>query len=431
MAKKNLASILKLQWWLHTLLTMVFFIFLTFFLLFVFEDYVNEKQLSDMGNIVASNKFIKGLPEQIKLYAINEVPQYWTTQLEHLALNKVIEINDRQGGPIHLLRSQFVESKTEFVLAFDTTKARSVWDLSDELLIFLLPWMILFLALASFMAKKFTRQIQWHFERLLATINQSKSPSALKQYSKTQSIDELAQFAQLFAEVWQQKIEILAREKQGLEYLGHELRTPIQASLATLELLALKTADKKIIERLSRSLKRMTRLSNTILYLMESKRSLPTYPVDVFKICQELVAELQPLADMKKQIISMDTGVSAVKIVATQEVIETLLSILLTNALQHSNNSPINITLSNHQISIQNEVKQVEPPPSSTVPDETYQSLGVGFSIGLKIAQRLADNFNLQLSILFDKQKQVIATISSHVSPLPHKKARRTQRETQ
>lgn len=436
MTKKSLASILKRQWWLHTFLTSVFFIFVTFFLLFVIEDYLNEKQLIDMSKLVASNAAIVDLPAQIKIYAIHEVPPHWLSQLAGLALNQAIELDNPQGDAIHLLRAQFVTSGAEFVLAFDTSKSHSVWSMSDELLIFLLLWIVLFLALAAFMAKKFSRHIQGQLKLLLATIKQSSSPTRLQQFSDKQSIDELAQFAQLFAQVWQQKIDILAREKQGLEYLSHELRTPIQASLATLELLALKTADKKIIDRLSRSLNRMTRLSNAVLYLMGSTKTLATYPVDVLKLCQELAAELQPLADVKQQRIVISTvsntaaqdtlqthmaesegltinsskaAATSVKILATREVIETLLSILLTNALQHSDNSPIIIKLSNNQIRIQNHIKPLEASQSATDQGEGHH----GFGIGLTIAQRLADKFNLQLSVMFIEQKQVIATISN------------------
>jgi signal transduction histidine kinase len=435
MSKKSLASVLKVQWWIHTLLTSLFFVAVTFFFLFSMEDYFNEKQLVEMSNLVAVNESIKGMPKHIQMYPQAEVPTVWLTQLEQVAFNDAIEIDSPQGDAIHLVRSQFSPSEEVFVLALDTSKTNSVWDIADELLILILPWMLIFLAMASFLAKKFIRQIQGHFKRLLIIIKQSESADTLIQFSETQSIDELAQFAQLFAQVWQQKFEILTREKQSLEYLSHELRTPIQASLATLELLALKIKDKKTIDRLMRSLNRMTRLSNAILYLMESEKSLPTYPVDVHKVCQQLVEELKPLADIKRQSIvikttsttkektpqteRLDSGVvvtqeskasyAGVKIVATREVIETLLSILLTNSLQHSDSSPIIITISNDHISIENEVKQIEPSHSVTSCNEIQQSFG----IGLTIAQRLAEKFNLQLAVSFDEQKHVIAIISN------------------
>jgi signal transduction histidine kinase len=201
---------------------------------------------------------------------------------------------------------------------------------------------------------------------------------------------------------------------------------------------------------LMRSLNRMTRLSNTILYLMESEQLLPTYQVDIMKICQHLVDELTPLANVKNQSISINTIAinselteqlepledehliqeesliekaraestraestraesTTVDIVATQEVIETLLSILLTNALQHSNSSPIIISISDTHISIKNELKQSSQQPFSS---ERYADQQ-GFGIGLTIAQRLAEKFNLSLVILFNEKNQAIATISN------------------
>lgn len=371
------------------------------------EDYFLEKQLIDISNIVAVNKSIKGIPSHIQIYSATEAPKAWLDQLTHLAQNDAIELNNPQGNTIHILRSKFSNSKEVFILALDTSKTNSIASISNKLLIMILPWIIIFLAIASFLAKKFIRELQEHFKQLLTTIKQSESPIALAQFSEAQSIDELAQFGQLFSQVWQQKIDILSREKQGLEYLSHELRTPIQSSLATLELLALKTQDKKAIERLTRSLNRMTRLSNTILYLMESEQLLPTYQVDVVQICQQLVDELTPLAEIKKQTIAINTMVlkTPVNIVAIKEVIETLLSILLTNALQHSNNSPITITINQDKVSIKNELKQ----SISSKPVLDQQ----GFGIGLTIAQRLANKFNLQLDIVYNEQNIAIATISN------------------
>jgi signal transduction histidine kinase len=442
MSKKSLASILKLQLWLHTLLTSLFFIAVLFFFLFAMEDYLHEQQLRNISKVVAVNESVKGMPDHIQMYSAKEISPVWMTLLKQEAFNKAIEIDNPDGNAIHLLRSQFSDSEEVFVLALDTSKTNSLWTISDKLLMFLLPWVVIFLALASFLAKKFIRQIQDQFNLLLTTIKKSESPENLELFVREQPIDEIAQFAQLFNQVWQQKVEVLAREKQALEYLSHELRTPIQSSLATLELLALKTQDKRTIDRLTRSLNRMTRLSNSILCLMESENLLPTYQIDVYKICQQLVDELKPLADVKKQAITINTLVpqtdknkplenqntlveesrieenkaeqirvdnTSVKIVATQEVIETLLSILLTNALHHSNNTPIIITISHDQIRIENEIKQSTQLQNSAKRDLHQQ----GFGIGLTIAHRLANKFNLKLEVLFNEQKQVVATISN------------------
>jgi len=444
MPKKSLASILKLQLWLHTLLTSLFFIAVLFFFLFAMEDYLHEQQLKNISEIVAANDSVKGIPDYIQLYTPKEISPDWLTLLEQYAFSHAVEIYNEQGNVIHLLRSQFNDNEKVFILALDTSKTNSLWTISDKLLMFILPWIVVFLVLASFLAKRFISQILDQFNLLLSTINKSESPNNLDRFVQEQPIDEIAKFAQLFNQVWQQKIEILAREKQALEYLSHELRTPIQSSLATLELLALKTQDRRAIERLTRSLNRMTRLSNSILYLMESESLLPTYQVDVFKICQQLVDELKPLADAKRQTISINTikpkmdkiiplenentlveettteasrveqasaNNTSVKIVATQEVIETLLSILLTNALNHSNNNPIIITISHDQIRIENEIKiKKSTQGKNAAKREGHQQ---GFGIGLTIAKRLANKFNLKLNILFIEQKQVIATISN------------------
>ena len=162
MSKQSLASILKLQWWLHTFLTSFFFIAVTFFFLFTIEDYFHEKQLIDMSNIVAINHSIEGMPIHIQVYSVTEAPQVWVTQLEQISFNDAIEIDNSQGDAIHLLHSKFNKSEEVFILVLDTSKTNSIWDIADKLLILILPWIVIFLAMASFLAKKFIRQLQGH-----------------------------------------------------------------------------------------------------------------------------------------------------------------------------------------------------------------------------------------------------------------------------
>jgi flagellar biosynthesis/type III secretory pathway M-ring protein FliF/YscJ len=217
MSKKSLASILRLQLWIHTLLTSLFFIAVSFFFLFAMEDYLHEQQLVNISHIVAVNESVKGIPDHIQKYRKSEAPQLWLTLLEDVAFNKAIETSNPQGESVHILHSQFNNSDEAFLLALDTSKTNSLWEILDRLLILILPWIIIFLAAASFLAKRFIRQVQNQFNLLLTTINKSESPAMLERFAKNQPIDEIAQFAKLFIQMWQQKVEILTREKQGLE----------------------------------------------------------------------------------------------------------------------------------------------------------------------------------------------------------------------
>lgn len=408
MTKKRLAGILRWRWWLHTTLTSIFFIFAAFFFFFAFEDKYYEDQLTHIGSIIAQNDSVEYLPPHIQKWDLARLPQDWHQQIMAVQTGKAIEVSDTDGVQVHLLRLSSREQKVEFVLSLDTGKTQSIWAVADKLLLLFLPWMLLFLLLATILANRFTGRISRHFEQLLHTVKQSSTPEPLWQYAQKQKIDELAQFARLFAEIWQQKLDIVEREKQGLSYLSHELRTPLQSSIATLELLALKMPEQENIGRLQRSLNRMTRLSNTILCLMENDAPQHRCSLDVFSVCRQLVDELQLLAKSKNQNIVLtdnrDTDNNpVVEVPATIEVIETLLSILLTNALTHSNNNPITVTVEAHHIEIVNESLKL---------NEKSKDSTDGYGIGLTIAQRLSDKFQLPLELSHIEQKQFIATLS-------------------
>lgn len=402
----SLTRVLQLQWWLHTLFTSLFFIGITFFFLFSIEDYYNEVHLRDLSALVSIQQSFEGLPAHISGFLEKDIPKVWLSELRQFAYGEPIEIRQKAGGIVHLIAAEYQGSNEIFVLAFYTEKTISIWDNVDKLTLMILPWMLIFLALASYMARKFIKQFHRHFTELLRLIKHSNTPDKLWIYSQSQVITELAEFSSLFAQVWQDKLDVVVREKQGLEYLSHELRTPIQSSLATLELLAYKTQDTRTIERLKRSLNRMTRLSNAILCLMDSAKTVETYAVDVTSICRQLADEFEPLVRSKYQVIEIVTMPNSeeLQILSIQEAVETLVSILLMNAIQHSNGEIISVSINTEHLQIQNRVRQTpkEKPDKnqsnskkSSSPSADLQNYG----IGLVIAQRLAERFDLRLEL--------------------------------
>jgi signal transduction histidine kinase len=416
MVKRSLSRLLQYQWWMHTALTSLFFIGVTFFFLFSIEDYYHEEQLKDLSNIVSVQSSLSGLPEHISGFAHPHIPVPWLEKLETIALGQALEIAGENGHQIHLIKQQYKDSSSLFVLALYTEKTRSIWRNMDKLALLIVPWTLLFFTLASFMSRKFIRQFHGQFITLLDIIKRSESTKDLSRYTQAQSIKELAEYAAYFEQVWQEKLDVIARERQGLEYLSHELRTPIQSSIATLELLALKHPDKSTIERLMRSLKRMTRLSNGILCLMEADTTLSTYSVDVQSICEELIEELTPLVNAKNQTIELlnnfeqQHGVSKLTFDATREAVETVLSILIMNAIQHSDSSPICITLYHNRITVLNRAKAQSDSAQQPVSQNTPN-----FGIGLIIAKRLAQRFDLTLEISTSEDSAVTAQLSKLV----------------
>lgn len=411
MTKQRLGKLLRWQWWLHTTIIGVFYTILTFFFLFVIEDSLYEQQLGHIAQIIAQNDNIENLPAHIQLQEIAQLPLNWQQQLATQQNNRAVEVENSQGAQVHLLKFQPNHRTTKMAITLDTSKTQSVWAMSHQLLLLLLPWLLLFLAIATFAANRFAGHIQRHFEQLLHIVKQSDCPEPLQAYATHQNIDELAQFATLFAQTWQQKLDLLTREKQSLEFLSHELRTPLQSSMATLELLALKISDKQHITRLSRSLNRMHRLSNSILCLMSTEQTTPAYSMDIFPICQQLIDELQPLAKARGQTIELSKPnkghTKTSNIVASKEMIETIVSILLTNAMTHGCQGQLLVTIERQQLSIFNTAIK----PSSEYKNDSQQSFG----IGLTIAQRLADKFALKVSLSRHKDNEYCAKLSWNI----------------
>ena len=418
MVKRSLSGVLQVQWWIHTAITSLFFISLTFFFLFIIEDYYHEQQLRDLSHMVSVQQSFAGIPPHISGFDYHQVPEIWLDSLAAVPLGKAQEISGENGHQIHLVQQLYQGSSDRFVLVLDTEKTRSIWRNMDKLAVLIVPWTLLFFSLASWMTHKFIRQLHGQFIALLNIIKHSESPSDLAQYRQTQPVEELADYAAYFERVWQDKLDVIAREREGLAYLSHELRTPIQSSIATLELLALKHQDKSTIERLMRSLKRMTRLSNGVLCLMASDTVQSAYPVVVNDICEELLDEFTPLVRAKNQTIAFAHStekatevVPKVSLNATREAVETLLSILIMNAIQHSDQSPIFIGLSSARITITNRAKAEADHHTEEVQTTAPMPLA-SYGIGLVIARRLAQRFELCLEMTSSPDGTVTAQLS-------------------
>lgn len=412
MRKKSLRQLLQFQWWSHTVVTSVFFIASTFFLLFAVEDYYHESQLIDLSHLVANQGSLLGLPEHVQAYPPEEVPDFIQHFAKELEVKKVVEIETPLGNKVHVTTNYLKDEDKKFFLISDESKTKSIFRNIDKILLMLMPLVIVFLLLATLFSKRFTHKLQEDFTSLLDILKNSDSSKGLYEYPQNQPIKELSEFSLLFAKIWDEKLEILSREREGLEYLSHELRTPIQTSKATLELLTIKHGNDSAIQRIDRSINRMTRLSNAILCLMESDTKPSYYEVNALEICNQLIEEFSPLTHKKNQEMELivDSGKAGVFFYATKEVLETIISILLMNAIQHSNRDPILVYLHCDKIVIQNQSKYLENHQTNqrkTSEEPHTQSYG----IGLVIAKRLSNLISMALNIEKESDGKVVATL--------------------
>lgn len=178
--------------------------------------------------------------------------------------------------------------------------------------------------------------------------------------------------------------ESLEREQRFLGYASHELRTPIAVTRTNSELLRKMItkqlpAEKQleVLDRIERAGFTMTDLTETLLWLNRQEgKSLPSYPVSLGKSIQQIVGELGYLLQGKS--VEVTTTVDQTTLELPEGLCRIVISNLIRNAFQHTENGIVEITQAGDTLSIVN--RNTEPKIGRD---------DLGFGLGLELTQRL------------------------------------------
>ncbi|MEF1282151.1 HAMP domain-containing sensor histidine kinase [Vibrio fortis] len=178
--------------------------------------------------------------------------------------------------------------------------------------------------------------------------------------------------------------ESLEREQRFLGYASHELRTPIAVTRTNSELLRKMItkqlpAEKQleVLDRIERAGFTMTDLTETLLWLNRQEgKSLPSYPVSLGKSIQQIVGELGYLLQGKS--VEVTTTVDQTTLELPEGLCRIVISNLIRNAFQHTENGIVEIAQAGDTLSIVN--RNTEPKIGRD---------DLGFGLGVELTQRL------------------------------------------
>lgn len=239
------------------------------------------------------------------------------------------------------------------------------------------------------------RQVTKPVGKLMAWTS-TLSPSQLVKQPPDFQYNELNKLADLVRSSLISVQESLQREQEFLGYASHELRTPIAVTRTNSELLR-KMVNKsmpvakqlQVIERIERASLTMSDLTETLLWLnRQSDKSLPETQVCLGELIQQLLDELNYLQQNKQITVSVEVDDY------TQQLPEALCRIILTNlirnAIQHTQQGSITIKQQESFVSINNQEEQ-----ESEIKDN------LGFGLGLELTKRLVQHYGWQYSNIY------------------------------
>ncbi|WP_117232545.1 sensor histidine kinase [Vibrio maerlii] len=195
---------------------------------------------------------------------------------------------------------------------------------------------------------------------------------------------ELNSLAELIQSSLRSVQESLEREQRFLGYASHELRTPIAVTRTNSELLRKMimkgiSSEKQlaVLDRIERAGFTMTDLTETLLWLNRQEgKSLPSKTVCVGELTKQVESELHYLLQGKS--VEVDVSIDETELVLPEGLCRIIITNLIRNAFQHTQNGEVEINQTVSKLSITNRNSDTH-----TKQDD------LGFGLGLELTQRL------------------------------------------
>ncbi|MBI2382295.1 MAG: HAMP domain-containing histidine kinase [Gammaproteobacteria bacterium] len=381
MRQRSLKSYLARQWLLFAFLLSVCFLGAAVLALYILEDYFLDEKLKVVAAEMSESKPGIALPTGFQVFSRADLPADLRRELQGIQDGWTREFRRDSGRYVHVLWRE-PPGGPGFALVYDVTEVMTVNQALQRVWVFALLFVAFLLLCAYAMAGAFVRGLSGEARRLLAAMARSDSPAELHSIAQGERIAEFAELAQRHAEVWAERLAALARERETLAFLAHELRTPLQSARASLALLMPEVSSPPW-QRLARALNRLERASAGVLWLASESQFPEDVETPLAPILDLLCAEFQPLAEARACVFERQGTASGAWPVPS-EVAEAILGNVLLNAIQHGAPGTILVRADAGRVSIVN----------ALLPEAGNH----GWGLGTELVRRLAEKFRLEFA---------------------------------
>lgn len=205
------------------------------------------------------------------------------------------------------------------------------------------------------------------------------------------------------------------KQKQFITDAGHELKTPLTAISANMEIVKMTAGESKWTNAVDRQTDKMINLINNLISLSKMDEGKIQQEIKEFSFSESVLDTVESLGSIavKKEII-IETDIQPdILIVNDESMLRQLVSILMDNALKYCDeHGKISVTVhsNNHSfgknktiLMIQNDFADAEKFEPDKVFDRFYRgnkahTSNGSFGLGLSIARNIADSCGIKLS---------------------------------
>src|SRR5690606_26487486 len=216
---------------------------------------------------------------------------------------------------------------------------------------------------------------------------------------------DTAPIARAFDQYMERLDQLVEREKYFATAASHELRTPLAVVKGAVEVLDSQSARQELPPASKRALERIDRACDDMLgfvevsLLLSREESSPVQqnePVNVALVIRQLCDDLAPAISERNVRLQLKLD-DHLQLPQNDSVVQVLIGNLLRNAIEHTRDGQISITLQNTVLTITDTGEGIGAQQLQHLFERNYSTKEQGHGIGLNLVRRLCERFQWQL----------------------------------
>jgi len=226
--------------------------------------------------------------------------------------------------------------------------------------------------------------------------------------------NEISLIATAFDRYQERLDQFVDRERSFTASASHELRTPLSVMMGAVDVLDSQeqnAVSKRALSRIKRACAEMLAFIEATLFLSREDSSTisQTTPVKVDNVIQSVLEDNISAAEEKGLRVSTELQ-SELSLQQPDSIVRIMVSNILKNAIEHTHQGEINITLAQGKLTISDTGSGIPEKDLPHIYDRSYTTKVGGTGLGLNLVKRICDRFNWQISVssVEDKGTEVV-----------------------
>jgi len=385
------------------------------------EELIDERVQSELDYVLRQGNIE---PDSVQQVTVDTRFYYLVDQSSTLLAEDVralpVGLHERhdQGLSSYVLVTPFNEGRTYLI-----KEATEFENREEAIQIALIVMVVLAIAIALWLGSWLSGKVILPVSNLAGHVARLKpsgerAPHIALNYAQ----DEVGQLAATFDQYLKQIQQFIQREQDFTADASHELRTPLAVVKGAAELLLesenLAERERRQVERINRAAERMAQMLEILLMLA---REMPSGGLNEIKekcsvqdVSLEVVEQFRFLTN-DKQLRLCTEVINDFDVNVRKSILSMVLTNLVKNAIDHTQEGEINLTLKGRNISIQDTGAGIDESDKHHVFDRFYRGgdgKTNGSGIGLSIVKRICDRQGWQIYLDSELGQGTIVTIN-------------------